>query len=769
MLSSPGRLAPLALALLGLGLALPACDCQGPLPSGCASNADCPAGLRCVAGTCVERPDATVGEDAPFTTADAVFVCPTERACGSECCNVGQRCYGGAVCIRDLGDCATSDDCWDDSYCDGGACVPYGVTPERTYDPSCTRPIAIGEIEPDVQCRWVHAPFGDPYPEHEHAMSTPAVVDFDLDDDDATLAPSMVFITFPTARSIFSDGVLRVVDGGTCEQIATLDDEPLVAASSPSIGDLDGDGRAEIVAIRRPNGLAAWRWDPGARVFAHLWTSGVCAADGTRTPDPFEHENQWSGVSIHDLDDDGVPEILDDDRVYDTRGCLLFGGVAGREPYARGGIAVVADVDEDGVMELVGGDSVWSWDPTARALVAEGYVTNVQPRGLVAVAELGDFPVATLGGRDVAEIAVVSAGALRVQTVDGTVVFGPVAIPEGGAGGAPTIADFDGDGRREIASAGGSRYAVFDLDCVAGGDPAGCGGRSETSGILWSQPSQDATSNMTGSSVFDFDADGAAEVVYADECFLRIYEGATGRVLFSAARSSATAYENPVIADVDGDFHTEIVATVNDYAGSLGCPETDPLRPTARYEIHRGVVVLRDRTDRWAASRRVWSQHAYSVTHVGELGEIPRSSAVRPNWSEPGLNNFRQNVQGELEALGVADLTTREISDRLRVPCTPDGSAELRARVCNRGALPMGAGFVISFREGARDGRELCRASSATFLGVGECAEAACTATLPVDRPIDVYVVADPDGTESECYEGNNYGLQPNVACDSVI
>jgi hypothetical protein len=80
----------------------------------------------------------------------------------------------------------------------------------------------------------------------------------------------------------------------------------------------------------------------------------------------------------------------------------------------------------------------------------------------------------------------------------------------------------------------------------------------------------------------------------------------------------------------------------------------------------------------------------------------------------------------------------------------------------------MGAGFEVSFRQGMRDGPELCRASSPVFLGVAECDEVTCTARLPLGERIDVYVVADPEGEESECHEGNNVGLQPNVACDTV-
>ena len=101
----------------------------------------------------------------------------------------------------------------------------------------------------------------------------------------------------------------------------------------------------------------------------------------------------------------------------------------------------------------------------------------------------------------------------------------------------------------EIAAAGATAYTVMDLACVGEPLPEGCAGEF----LLWSRPSQDSSSNKTGSSVFDFEGDGSAEAVYGDECFLRVYNGGSGEVLFSGPRSSCTWHEMPIVADV-GDF-----------------------------------------------------------------------------------------------------------------------------------------------------------------------------------------------------------------------
>jgi len=760
------RLACCVVVLFAIG-----CDCGGAVPSGCATDGDCAAEQICRDDVCVARPLVDAG-DAPDAGADAgppavdAGCAGGTVECGRECCGDGEICRFDS-CVSDLGACTDNDDCWGDSYCVDGRCIPYGIPVEHDHDEMCSRSIDIESIVPQVQCRWTGPPAGDARPAEIQVMATPVVVDFDLDGDPSTLAPSIVFASFPTAGSYRQPGVLRIIDGQTCAQQFSFPDaaDAVMSPASVAVGDLDGDGRAEVIAVGHLGGLKAFAYDAGSGAFSRLWTSAVCDGAGGRVADNTGGPDEWAGPSVLDLDDDGVPELIYGNTVYGADGCVVTSSL-GYRAYSQGVVQVVADVDEDGRMELVAGDGVWEFDSATSDWVAEPYFSGTGARGQVAIADFGTFPVAALADADFPEVAVVSGGRVRVQTIDGAVVFGPIAIPAGGTGGAPTIADFDGDGRRELASAGGGAYAVFDLDCQAAGVTGACVS-ARTDGILWTQPSQDASSNVTGSSVFDFDADGSAEAVYADECYLRIYDGSTGAVRYSAARSSGTTYENPVIVDVDGDFHSEIVSAVNDYAGTLGCASPDPLRPGATFETNHGIVVLRDEMDRWAASRPVWNQHAYSVTHVGDRGESPRTSAVARNWSDPELNNFRQNVQGELDALGLADLTAASEAGPLMVLCEADGTATLPVQICNRGTLPLAAGTEIAFRVGAPDGAELCRAPVPVALTVGMCTEVTCTGTLPSEME-DLFVVVDPNELEEECWEGNNVSILRDVRCQIV-
>jgi hypothetical protein len=216
----------------------------------------------------------------------------------------------------------------------------------------------------------------------------------------------------------------------------------------------------------------------------------------------------------------------------------------------------------------------------------------------------------------------------------------PINIPGGAAsnrGGPPTIGDFDGDGRPEIGVAGGHSYSLYDVarpgEDLTGVTPTPAAGAIFT---RWSQVTQDISSNASGSSVFDFQGDGAAEVVYNDECYMRVYSGPDGRVQLTIPNTTGTIHEYPLVVDVDGDGNSEIMIVANDSNAAGDCPGVTP---------RRGLYVYGDARDQWVPTRRVWTQHAYHVTNATSAGNVPL--VEDDNWSVPGLNNYRQNVQGD--------------------------------------------------------------------------------------------------------------------------
>ena len=217
----------------------------------------------------------------------------------------------------------------------------------------------------------------------------------------------------------------------------------------------------------------------------------------------------------------------------------------------------------------------------------------------------------------------------------------PIPITGGNLGGPATIADFDGDGRPEVGVAGGTAYAVYDFNRPDEELVFPNGDLPPLPGAMfprWSAATQDNSSGCTGSSVFDFQGDGAAEVVYQDECKLHIFDGKTGAPQLELPSSSLTVHEYPLVVDVDGDGHAELVnvANLSGPQQNETCVLADP-----DFEPRRGVYVYGAESSDWVATREVWTQHSYHVSNADDAGHVPFEEAA--NWLTAGLNNFRQN------------------------------------------------------------------------------------------------------------------------------
>ncbi|MDY7228197.1 choice-of-anchor A family protein [Hyalangium rubrum] len=510
--------------------------------------------------------------------------------------------------------------------------------------------------------------------------------------------PDVVFNSF-ASTNYTTDGVIRAISGADGSELWTVTNtaQRVRGASSIAAGDIDNDGRVELCTIPESgNGIICFEHD-GSLKF--------------RTSVP---ANNWGGVSFADLEGDGSVEILNGNHVFSATGALKWvgsdgmGGVNG----GTGPISFAADIDGDGIQEVVNDRAVYRANGTLKCM------SNSVGHGLAGV---GNFD-----GDSHGEIVVVWNGNVSLLD-DNCAHLWTRLLPGGGVGGAPNIADFDNDGQAEIGVAGATNYSVF-----------------ETNGtVKWSRATQDQSSNRTGSSTFDFEGDGKAEVVYADETRLRIYDGATGAVRFDVAHSSGTTYENPVIVDVDADDSAEIVIAVNDYGAAS----------------NSGIRVFRDRTDGWVNTRRIWNQHAYSVTNVNDNGTIPAHPVE--NWRVPGLNTFRSNSQGTgtTSPFAAPDVIASEVQAQCN---TSEEILTLVARVTNQGDAATSAGMKVAFYMGnpAAGGTLLDVVTLSNVLAPGTSRTVTYQMSPAPGGLHQVYVVADDDGTgtgrELECREDNN-------------
>jgi hypothetical protein len=339
------------------------------------------------------------------------------------------------------------------------------------------------------------------------------------------------------------------------------------------------------------------------------------------------------------------------------------------------------------------------------------------------------------------------------QGVDINGPLSPSLCPVGSAGtirggGPPTIADFNGDGVADVALAGGVGYAVFSGAKVTDSAVA----NADT--ILWIKQTQDCSSAATGSSVFDFDGDGKAEVVYADEKNLHVYAGIDGTELFTTCNTNGTLYEYPLVADVDNDGQADLIVGSNSYS-SFKCDDNTKTS---------GIRIFGDANGAWVRTRRVWNQHPYHVTNVAEDGTIPTVEA--PNYLQPRLNNFRQNVQplGEFSA---PDLVVSVFPN-----CkNPYG---LVARVRNIGEASAVAGIPVGFYLGDPNngGQLLGTAATTKVLYSVESEDVVLELLNPppavTDGTGDLYaVVADGPVPQTfhECRTDNNQSEAGHGAC----
>jgi len=732
-------------------------DCSvGPGGTGrCATDADCGDGIC--------QPDGTCRAVQPVTQ-------PT--ACANVSCPAGNFCSNGQ-CIPATAQCKQADP----------ACIfiPHGAfePPEHAWWwpwPTPQGPDAASPL--DVPLRTIE------YPDYVQVMSTPVVMRLNAKD----VEPAVVFNTFPDhpaglqgSEMLEVQGVMRAVRGSDGAPLRTAPKDMwnhIVESIDGNSGIAAGDcmGTGEVCFI-------TGGWDPDdqpPRVpnsnLAHRH-GGLIAfgSDGRFLWVTREAQIYWGApVIARLLGPTGPAQVVVGNGVFDAAtGKTLcpqtneLGAVGGN---GDGTLSAVADLDLDGIPEVVTGNQAYKLvkndaSPTAMFsagvrmpgnLACAGGVGSLCPEGFPAVANFAAYGSAMGLQTDDPhpQVVVVSRGYLRIHDWTGGLLLNPIPLPTHGqacpsdynAGGAPTIADFDGDGMPEVGVASQSAYSVWKP------------GR----GWIWSSQTYDCSAN-TGSSVFDFEGKGEATVVYSDQCFFHVFDGKSGQSLISEPNSSCTAYEMPIVADIDGTGRAKILVPNNNI-----CPtQCAGMWPGVTANRLVGLKALRSPSDKWVNTRSVWNQHTYHVTNVNLDGTLPFPETN--SWAPGQSNSYRQNVQGQGQ-FSSPDLSVCAV-DADMTNCR-SGPAKASAVVYNGGALVSRPGVTVDFYVVLENGQTAHLGQTATTrsLKPGDSETVSVPwNTPPQTQSVQVKAVVDEQGVIGDCHPENNTATTANpVKCSPL-
>ncbi len=410
----------------------------------------------------------------------------------------------------------------------GLAWTQWGHDPQNTF-----RAEGVGELGEKPAVKWT----ADAYGYAEQLLVA------DLDGDGS---PEVVDL-------IGYGNVVGVFNGSTGELLWSFerpeDDSGLVSFRHLALGDVNGDGKLEIIFTTQ--------YDSDHPEWGHVYclsSQGVLLWRDTTKLHPSGGE-EWY-LLVEDVNGDGASEIFYEYHYYDTSdhyGVAAIDG-EGRLLWQREGAGfprILADFDGDGEKELLtfSSSAARLLEPSSGALLDLDYVSLGNSLRLLNADDLdGDGAAEVVGfTRDLSDARVVvhkyTGGEWQLlweySGLDGFI--------EGGI-----LADVNGDGCVDVIA-----FDTLD-NLVAIDGPSGS--------LLWAVPAQSSLVHLGRSAIADIDGDGKLEILYGVDklagATIYAHDLDDGSLLWSTDPFDDFWSSGPpcvITADVDGDEKLEVV------------------------------------------------------------------------------------------------------------------------------------------------------------------------------------------------------------------
>ncbi len=494
--------------------------------------------------------------------------------------------------------------------------MPDNITPDVCHIPP-------PPFEFKIKQKWQALP--------SYEITSPLVGDLDGDG-----FPEIVSLGMRTAYNLDRITIFDGRTGAPLDSVMVTIMPSYTAVCTPFVlVDSDRNGRGEIIVAMVDGKIASYEAGivSGKLKMNLKWQT---TAPGNHSVVTSTGKYCMPAPLVADFDGDGVPELVIHNQIYNARTGAWLGetenistaNIGSRS--GTGSCQVLGDMDGDGLPELVAGGKVYKITINGTKTVATSTIlfqNTTIGDGFTSIADLDldgnlDVVVTNRNG-DKPTLYIWNP---RNNGTSGTILFqkdfpklnsnGDVSPTGDTRIGVPFIGDVDNllvSGKKYPEVCVTTRYRVTAFSYNPTGTPKFT--------QKWQFTTTDE-SGSTGITLFDFNQDGAGEMVYRDETTIRILDGSGSNVIEKAQFEcfSFTGIEYPVVADIDGTGAAKICAScaATQWSGTVGGGGTRPTGQPPHY-----LRVFESGTSPWAPARKVWNQYAYNPVVINSDLTVP--------------------------------------------------------------------------------------------------------------------------------------------------